>query len=85
MTVLAQIQRRATSDAAFGNEIRAALAHGGIPAAASVARSYGFDVPALSAGGDELSDLELELVSGGKGVGEAMSAVGTGIAGALFG
>ncbi|MEQ8791036.1 MAG: hypothetical protein RIC55_32540 [Pirellulaceae bacterium] len=66
MTVLAQIQRRAAADAVFGEEIRAALAAGGLPAAAAVARAHGFDVPVLPPNGDELSDLELELIAGGK-------------------
>ncbi|MEQ8786900.1 MAG: hypothetical protein RIC55_11400 [Pirellulaceae bacterium] len=74
MTVLAQIQRRAACDVAFGNEIRTALARGGLPAAADVAQSHGFDVPALQPNGDELSDLELELVAGGKEVVGAMYA-----------
>jgi hypothetical protein len=68
VTALAQIERRAASDAAFGNEIRTALKHGGICAAAKVARAHGFDVPVLESNGDELSDLELELVAGGKDV-----------------
>ncbi|MEQ8786901.1 MAG: hypothetical protein RIC55_11405 [Pirellulaceae bacterium] len=76
MTVLVQIQRRAASDAQFGSEIRTALAHGGLPAAASVARAHGFDVPALEPGSDELSDLELELIAGGKGLPEAIGGIG---------
>ncbi|MEQ8786902.1 MAG: hypothetical protein RIC55_11410 [Pirellulaceae bacterium] len=82
MTVLAQIQRRAASDAAFGNEIRTALAHGGLPAATSVARAHGFDVPAIEPNADELSDLELELVAGGKE--QLAGGIGAGV-GAMFG
>ncbi|MEQ8786899.1 MAG: hypothetical protein RIC55_11395 [Pirellulaceae bacterium] len=67
---------------AFGNEIRTALAHGGLPAAAKIARSHGFEVPTLQPGGDELSDLELELIAGGK---EVALGVGMGIHGAAEG
>jgi hypothetical protein len=48
MSVLSQIQRRAAGDTAFGNEIRTAMAHGDLSAAAGVARVHGFEVPALT-------------------------------------
>jgi hypothetical protein len=67
VTVLAQIQRRAARDASFRNEIRMALAGGGLSAAANVVRAHGFAAPPLELSGDELSDLELELIAGGKG------------------
>ncbi|MEQ8791037.1 MAG: hypothetical protein RIC55_32545 [Pirellulaceae bacterium] len=83
MTILAQIQQRAASDAVFGNEIRTALSHGGLPAAADVARRNGFDVPALAPASEELSDLELELIAGGKGV-DAGTLLGIGLLGLLL-
>ncbi|MEQ8786898.1 MAG: hypothetical protein RIC55_11390 [Pirellulaceae bacterium] len=66
MTVLAEIQQRAVRDEVFCNEIRTALDQGGLPAAADAARAHGFDVPLIEADGEELSDLELELIAGGK-------------------
>lgn len=68
MTVVAQIQRRAACDASFRNEIRTAFTSGGLPAAAEVARAHGFAAPVLELAGDELSDLELEFIAGGKGM-----------------
>ncbi|MEQ8786897.1 MAG: hypothetical protein RIC55_11385 [Pirellulaceae bacterium] len=65
MTVLTQIQHRASRDASFRNKLQAALAGGGLPAAAEVARAHGFAAPSLAS--DELSDLELECIAGGKG------------------
>ena len=83
MTTLAQIQHRAAKDPLFGNEIRTALSSGGLPAAADVARRHGFDVPTLTHESDELSDLELELVSGGKGL-DSGTLLTLGLLGLLF-
>ncbi len=60
-TNLDRLNARLTADPTLKGDLEAALARGGLPAAMELAAERG-----LVSGGQELSDLELELISAGK-------------------
>lgn len=77
------VQARMAVDPQFHRQVMDALNAGGLPAAASVVRRHGIDLPASGAPDGELSDLELEMVAGGKSA--AYSLYNLGMGGVLFG